>query len=101
VGGLRHVRFDLAHVAVGGVGIPLKAAYLLLVQPENSDQLQWECLAYAQGVEPLARGTHPAHMTTLDGRELRGEALVVRSVDGAHVLRGVGPLDNVTAEDLA
>jgi hypothetical protein len=97
---LRHVRFDLADVVVGGIGIPLKAAYLLLVQPENTDQLQWECLVYALDPEPLARGTHRADMTTLDGRELGGEALVVRSVDGAHVLRGVGPLDGVDAEEL-
>jgi hypothetical protein len=94
------VRFDLTHVVVDGIGIPLKAAYLLVAQPENTDQLQWECLVYALDEEPLARGTYRADLTTLDGRELAGDALVVRSVEGAHVLRGVGPLAGVDEEEL-
>jgi hypothetical protein len=85
---LRYARFDLAHVVVDGIGIPLKAAYLLLAQPENTDQLQWECLVYALDDEPLARGTYRADLTMLDGRELAGDAVVVRSVEGAHVPRG-------------
>lgn len=97
---LRHARFDVAHVVVDGIGIPVKAAYLLVAQPENSGQLQWEVLAYALAPEPLARGTYPVDLTTPDGRELRGDAVVVRSVDGAHVLRGTGPLDGVDADEL-
>ena len=97
---LRRARFDVAHVVVDGIGIPVKAAYLLLAQPENTDQLQWEVLAFALDQEPLARGTYPVDLTTLDGRELHGDAVVVRSVDGAHVLRGAGPLDGVDAEEL-
>lgn len=97
---MRHLRFDLAHVVVGGVGVPLKAAYLLLALHESSEQLQWECLVYAFDQAPLARGTYPVDLTTLDGRNLRGEALVVRSVEGAHVLRGVGPITGVDPAEL-
>jgi len=85
---------------VDGIGVPLKAAYLLVAQHDNSEQVQWEVLAYALDEEPLARGTYPVDLTTLEGRELRGDALVVRSVDGAHVLRGAGPLAGFDPDEL-
>jgi hypothetical protein len=98
---MRHVRFDVALLAVDRQPIQLKAAYLLVAEQEGVEALQWECLAYALDVEPLAEGRCTLTITTLDGRVLSGEAIVVRSVEGAHVLRGDGPIEGVTDADLA
>ncbi|MGI8755133.1 MAG: hypothetical protein ACR2MB_04590 [Acidimicrobiales bacterium] len=98
---MRHTRFEVASLAVEGVPLPLKAAYLLVAESDGTDQVQWECLAYGLHPAPLAPGRYRVAMTTLEGRVLTGDAVRVRSVEGAHVLRGDGPLDGVTASDLA
>jgi hypothetical protein len=97
---VRHVRFDVATLAVERVAVPLKAAYLLVAEQEGVDSLQWECLAYGLDPVPIAQGRYRVDITTLDGRVLDGPAILVRSVDGAHVLRGDGPLGGITDADL-
>lgn len=97
---MRHARFDIAHLAIEGVGVPLKVAYLLVAEADGSDQLQWECLAYALDEAPVAQGRYRVDLTTLDGRVLGGHAVLVRSVEGSHVLRGDGPLDGVSRAEL-
>jgi hypothetical protein len=97
---VRHARFDVAALRVEGIPVVLKAAYLLVAEQEGLDGLQWECLAYALDPAPLRQGTYAVDIVTLDGRELAGRAALVRSVDGAHVLRGDGPLAGVTDRDL-
>ncbi len=98
---MRHVRFDVATLAVEQVPVPLKVAYLLVAEQEGFDRLQWECLAYGLGDAPLAQGRYRVDITTLEGRALSGAAILVRSVDGAHVLRGDGELSGVTTDDLS
>ena len=97
---MRHVRFDIATLAVERVAVPLKAAYLLVAEQPGAQELQWECLAYALDEAPIAQGRYRVDLTTLDGRVLGGDAILVRSVDGAHVLRGAGALDGIDADDL-
>ena len=97
---MRHARFDVASLAVEGVGVPLKAAYLLVAEQEGVDALQWECLAYGLDPAPIAEGRYRVDIVTLDDRALWGPAVLVRSIDGAHVLRGDGPLRGLTVEDL-
>lgn len=97
---MRHVRFDIATLAIEGVPVVLKAAYLLVAESEGEDGVQWECLAYAVDTAPFAHGRYGVEFTTLDGRDLRGPAILVRSVEGAHVLRGNGPLDGLRPDDL-
>lgn len=97
---MRHARFDVATLSIEGIPIELKAAYLLVAQPEGSDELQWECLAYALAPAPVAEGRYQVAITTLHGRELSGDAVLVRSVEGAHVLRGAGPLAGLRPDDL-
>jgi len=53
---MRHVRFDVASLAVEQVPVPLKAAYLLVAEADGTDQIQWECLAYALEPAPIAPG---------------------------------------------
>ena len=97
---MRHLRFDVATLAVDHAPIVLKAAYLLVAEQDGVDQLQWECLAYALAPAPIAHGRYRVDLTTLDGRVLGGAAILVRSVHGAHVLRGDGPLEGVSADEL-
>ena len=78
----------------------LKAAYLLVAEQEGIDAVQWECLAYALDEAPIAQGRYRVAIVTLDGRALSGWALLVRSVDGAHVLRGDGPLEGFDPAEL-
>ncbi len=97
---MRHRRFDVATLAIERAPVPLKAAYLLVVDREGQPQLQWECIAYALDPAEVARGRYRVDVTTLDGRVVGGDAVLVRSIDGTHVLRGDGPLSGVTAEEL-
>lgn len=97
---MRHVRFDVAGLAVEQVPVPLKAGYLLVADVDDGDHPQWECLAYALDPVAIPPGRYRIDITTLDGRYLQGEAILVRSVDGAHVLRGEGRLHGVVDADL-
>ena len=97
---MRHLRFDVATLAIEQVPVPLKAAYLLVAEQDGHDELQWECIAVALDPAEVARGRYRVDVTTLDGRVVGGEAVLVRSIDGTHVLRGDGPLSGVGAEEL-
>lgn len=97
---MRHARFDVARLAVEGVPVPLRVAYLLVAESDDSAEPQWEVVAYALDTAPLAQARYPVELTSLDGRTFHGEAALVRSVDGAHVLRGAGPLAGVQPSDL-
>ena len=97
---MRHVRFDLATVVIEGVPVLLKAAYLLVVEADDGPHPHWEVLAYALDTAPIDKARYRVALTTLDGRELTGDAVLVRSVEGAHVLRGDGPLDGVEDHEL-
>ena len=50
---MRHVRFDIASLALERVDVPLKAAYLLVAQTDDGELPQWEVLAYALDTAPL------------------------------------------------
>ena len=97
---MRHRRFDVAFLRVEQIELPLKAAYLLVADTEAREELEWECLAYALDPAPVAPGRYQLAVQTLDGRLLEGEAILVRSVDGAHVFRGTGVLDGVDPAEL-
>lgn len=99
---MRHARFDIASLAIEGVAVPLKAAYLLVAEtdPDAPGPPAWECLAYGFDTAPLVQARFRIDLTTLDGRMMAGDAIVVRSVEGSHVLRGDGPLDGVVDTDL-
>jgi len=98
---MRHVRFDVATLTMEGIPVVLKAAYLLVAEQEGLAELQWECLAYSLDATSIPQSTYAVDITTLDGRDFAGRAVVVRSLDGAHVLRGDGPLAGITDADLS
>ena len=97
---MNSTRFDVASLALEGVPVVLKAAYLLVVDRDGAAEVEWECLAYALDTAPIAPGRYLVEIATLDGRDLSGAAILVRSVDGAHVLRGDGPLAGLGPRDL-
>ena len=98
---MRHARFDVAHLAVEGIDLPLKAAYLLVAERPEQVELDWELLAFALDPSPLVQQRYQVAISLLlDERTVTGPAILVRSVDGAHVLRGDGPLDGIAPTDL-
>jgi hypothetical protein len=97
---VRHARFDIAVLAVEQVPVPMKAGYLLVAETDDGVHPQWEALVYAFETAPIAQGRYRVDLTTLDGRVLGGDAVLVRSIDGTHVLRGAGPLEGIGPDDL-
>ena len=98
---MRHLRFDVATLHVDHKPVVLKAAYLLVAQQDGSIDLQWECLAYGFESAETPRGGYQVEIVTLDGRSISGPVVLVRSLDGNHVLRGDGPIVGVTADELS
>lgn len=84
----------MANLWVDGVELRLKYASVLGVRKAGSDDLDWECVAYALNAEaqPLDLGAYRLRATTIEGPILEGPAVLVRSVDGSHVWRGAGTL---------
>lgn len=97
---MRHLRFDIATLAVERVPVPLRLASLVVAAVELSDDLQWEVVAHGLDSKPFPQGHYLVDLTTLDGLYLRGEAVLVRSVEGAHVFRGAGPLHGLDPAEL-
>jgi hypothetical protein len=97
---VRHLRFDIATLSVEQVPVVLKAAYLLVAEQQGAEELQWECLAYGVDDTAIPQGRYRVDLTTLEGRVLGGSAVLVRSVAGAHVLRGDGPLGGFDPDEL-
>lgn len=97
---MRYARFDVAAASLDQTSLQLKAAYLLVAEADHGELPHWECVAYTFDTAPVPQGTYRVDITTLDGRNLVGDAVLVRSVDGAHVLRGTDVLHGITDEDL-
>jgi hypothetical protein len=97
---VQHARFTLASLEVSGLGVPLQVGDLVVVRHDGAAELDWELVATTFPIEPYLREPHQLTMVVVDdGRELRGDAVVVRSDDRRHVFRGVGPLDGLAASD--
>jgi len=96
---VQHVRFTLTSLEVSGFGVPLQVGDLVVVRHDGTSDLDWELVATTFPVEPYEREPHLLEMVALDGRLLRGDAVVVRSDERRHVFRGVGPLAGLTASD--
>ena len=98
---MRHVQLHLADLSIGPRDLPLRYATITVVQRENSDVPDWEIVAHTVQVEPIAAATHTLSMTAIVGADdegrlnyaaYEGTAAMVRRVDLAIVLRGVGTL---------
>ena len=97
---MRSKRFAVSELRIDGGDLRLKYGDLLVVSHDEATEIDWECVAMPVDHEPLDQGAYRIDVVTLEGRELSGDAVLVRSVSGAHVLRGAGPLDGVSGEEL-
>jgi len=88
-------RHDIATLAVDGHDLRLRYADLLVVDRPESDTADWESIVVPLDDPGFGHGAYELEFVTLDGRTLRGPALLVRDVEGTIVFRGAGPLTDV------
>ena len=97
---MRSKRFAVTGLRIDGGPVRLKYGDLVVVAHDEATVVDWECVATPVDGEPLEGGAYRLDVVTLEGRELSGDAVLVRSVDGTHVLRGAGPLHGVADSEL-
>ncbi len=97
---MRHLRWEIATLAIERVPVSLVMASLVVAALDSTEQMQWEIVAKGLEPTPIPPGRYLLDVTTLDGRYLRGEARLVRSIEGTHVLRGSGPLHGLDPAEL-
>jgi hypothetical protein len=97
---MRSKRFAVSGLRIDGGEVALKYGDLVVVAHDGAETVDWECVAMAATHEPLDQGAYRLDLLTLEGRELSGDAVLVRSVRGTHVLRGAGPLAGVGDDEL-
>ena len=97
---MRSKRFAVTGLRIDGGDVRLRYGDLVVAAPEGATVYDWECVAMPVDGQPLDHGAYRLDVVTLEGRELSGDAVLVRSVQGTHVLRGAGPLHGVTDNEL-
>jgi hypothetical protein len=98
---MRSKRFTIARLRIDGADVPLKYGDLLAASHAGATHVDWECVVMPFDPAPIDQGAYRVALTTFDGLALDGDAVLVRSVSGTHVLRGAGPLDGLTDDHLA
>lgn len=98
---MRSKRFTHTELRIdGGSTLALRYGALLVAAPDGAISLDWECVATPVITGSLDQGTYRLDAVTLEGRTIGGDAVLVRSVRGTHVLRGAGPLHGVRPDEL-
>jgi hypothetical protein len=97
---MRSRRFTVARLQIDGVDVALRYGDLVVVAHETATTLDWECVAVPRERNPLDQGAYRIDVVTLEGRVLGGDAVLVRSIEGTHVLRGAGDLHGIAESDL-
>jgi hypothetical protein len=87
-------RWVLAHLRVDGDDLRLRYADLISTHDAATGAPDWECVAYGtdQG-HRFPPGPYRLEADRVDGSSVAGDGFLVRSVDGAHVFRGLGELE--------
>ena len=97
---MRARRFALTELRVDGARVELRYGDLVVVAHDGGIGLDWECVATSADGLPLEQGAYRLDLVTLEARDFHGDAVLVRSVDGTHVLRGAGDLQGFELDDL-
>lgn len=93
---MHSVNLTIATVVVDDIDIPLLSADLVVVRREETEALDWECVAISLPTQPFPQSPCRLVMTELvEGTVLHGHALVVRSDEQRHVFRGAGRLSGL------
>lgn len=93
-------RYHLASLTIDGQDVRVKYADLLVARHDNRAELDWECVVMPFATDAMEQGAYRVRATTIEGLALAGDAVLVRSVQGTHVLRGAGPLDGFDPDEL-
>jgi hypothetical protein len=96
---VRHKRFPIDALAVGGRTVSLRYCDLLVAISEGADDPDWECLAASNDEVQLAQAPYVLELRS-GHRDFTGDAILVRSDGLAHVFRGIGPLEGMTTDEL-
>src|SRR6476469_2410746 len=94
---VRHVQLVIHRLWVDGMELPLRLSTIVVVDRDESVQLDWEVVA--ESTVPITLDLHRAHLAmsvivgadpdgVLAYEELRGEAIIVRFVETTVVMRG-------------
>lgn len=88
-------RLTISYLRVDGDDVRLKFADLVAVRRDGG-QVDWELVAYGlDGEQRFEPGPYHLDADVLDGTTVSGDAILVRSINGSHVFRGAGDLDNL------
>ena len=86
-------RLSIAYLRVDGDTLRLKYADIVGVRRDGG-ALDWELVAYGlDGDQRFEPGPYRIEADVLEGPTVSGDAILVRSIDGGHVFRGVGEME--------
>ena len=97
---MRARRFALTELHIDGAPVVLRYGDLVVVAHDGATGFDWECVVTSADGRPLEQGAYRLDLVTLEEREFDGDAVLVRSVDGTHVLRGASELHGFDIDDL-
>jgi len=97
---VRSRRFTIATLAIDGIELPLKYGDLLVAAQPGAVHIDWECVVMPFDPAPIDQGAYRVAAVTLEGRRLEGDAVLVRSVSGTHILRGAGALAGISEDEI-
>ena len=84
----------LAHLRVDGADVRLRYADLVSTHDDTTGEPDWECVAYGfDRAASFPPGPYRLEADRFDGSSVAGDGFLVRSIEGAHVFRGVGELE--------
>lgn len=97
---MQSINFTIATMWVDDAELPLMSADLVVVRRDENERIDWECVAITVPTSPLPQTPCRLVMDDLlTGRQLHGDALVVRSDEQRHVFRGAGDLGGLNESD--
>jgi hypothetical protein len=97
---MRSKRFTIATISIDGEDVRIKYGDLLVAAQEGATHIDWECVVQPFDPAPIEQGAYRVAVMTLEGRDLVGDAVLVRSIKGTHILRGAGPLRGLSDAEL-
>ncbi len=96
---MRHKSFRFAHLRLDGVPVAVHYGDLLVAQPDDTAALDWEVVLTTMDELALEPAAYDMHLEIGDGRQMWGQALLVRSDGRAHVFRGAMAINGLAADE--
>jgi len=96
---MRHKTFRFAHLRLNGIPVAVHYGDLLVAQPESATSIDWEVVVTTEDDLTLEQAPYDVHLELAGGRQLWGQAVLVRSDRRAHVFRGGSDLQGFSADE--